>query len=75
MSEILENHFLCLITDSMEDTERVGIAQSVQLRAMAGQPGSIPSRSKFFLFSTASRPVLGPTQPRLRWVTGPISPG
>jgi hypothetical protein len=31
-------------------------------------------RDFFFLFATASRPVLGPIQPPIRWVPGPISP-
>jgi hypothetical protein len=35
---------------------------------------SIPGRSKIFLFSTASRPALGPTQPRIQWVLGAASP-
>jgi hypothetical protein len=28
-----------------------------------------------FLFTTASRPALGPTQPPIQWVSGFISPG
>jgi hypothetical protein len=30
---------------------------------------------KNFLFSTASRSVLGPTQPPIQWVPGALSPG
>jgi hypothetical protein len=30
--------------------------------------GSKSGRIKIFLFSTASRPVLGPTQPPIQWV-------
>jgi hypothetical protein len=30
--------------------------------------GSIRGRGKIFLFSTASRPALGPTQPPIQWV-------
>jgi hypothetical protein len=30
---------------------------------------------KIFLFSTPSRPTLGPTQPPIEWVQGALSPG
>jgi hypothetical protein len=33
-------------------------------------PGSIPGQCTIFLFSIASRPVLGPTQPPIRCVPG-----
>jgi hypothetical protein len=36
-------------------------------------PGSIPDRARFF--STASRLVLGPTKPPIKWVPIAISPG
>jgi hypothetical protein len=28
-----------------------------------------------FVFATASRPSLGPTQPRIQWVAGDVTPG
>jgi hypothetical protein len=37
--------------------------------------GSISGRGKTFLFSTASRPTLGPTQLPVQWVLGALSPG
>jgi hypothetical protein len=36
--------------------------------------GSIPGKGQIFLFSTASIPVLGPVQPAIQWVPGPLSP-
>jgi hypothetical protein len=41
---------------------------------MDGQ-GSSPNRDKIFLFSIASRPALGPTQPPIQWVPGTLSQG
>jgi hypothetical protein len=37
--------------------------------------GSITGRGKIFHFSTASRPVLGSTQPPIQRVSGALSPG
>jgi hypothetical protein len=37
--------------------------------------GSIPGRSKDFLYSTASRLTLGPTHPPIQWVLGALSQG
>jgi hypothetical protein len=34
-----------------------------------------PGKVKNFLFSTSSRPALGPTQPPIEWVLGALSPG
>jgi hypothetical protein len=39
------------------------------------RPGFDSRHCKIFLFSTASRPALGPTQPPIQWVRGPLSPG
>jgi hypothetical protein len=44
----------------------------------AGWPrnrGLIPGKGKIFLPSTASRSVLGPTQPYIQWVPRALSPG
>jgi hypothetical protein len=37
--------------------------------------GLIPGRCKIFLFSTASRPDLGPTQPPIQWEPRALSRG
>jgi hypothetical protein len=36
---------------------------------------SIPGRGKILLFSIATRPDLGPTQPPIQWVPGVKRPG
>jgi hypothetical protein len=36
---------------------------------------SIPDGGKIFLFSTASRPALRPTQPPMQWVLRALPPG
>jgi hypothetical protein len=44
----------------------------------AGRPrgrSSSPGKGKTCLFSTSSRPVLGPTQPPIQWVPGALSQG
>jgi hypothetical protein len=53
------------------------VAQSVSIATAYGldDRGSVPGRGKIFLYSTASRPTLGPTQPPSQWVSGGVSPG
>lgn len=48
------------------------VCQSVQWRAGVGGKGSI--FDKGFLFSTASRPAVGPTHPPIQWIPAAISP-
>jgi hypothetical protein len=48
----------------------VGIAMSYGLDVQS----SIPGREDF-LFSTATRPALGPTQPLIQWVLEALCPG
>jgi hypothetical protein len=53
---------------------KTGMAQSVHRRA--GQPGFDSWQGQYtFLYSTASRPALGPTQPPIQWVSGALPPG
>jgi hypothetical protein len=55
---------------------RAGIAESVQRRATGLMAvGSSPGRVKNFLFSTSSRPALGPSQPHVQCVPGALSLG
>jgi hypothetical protein len=54
-----------------DELGRVGIAMGYRLDG----PGSILGRGKIFLFSIASRPALGATQPPVQWIPGSLSPG
>jgi hypothetical protein len=58
-------HFTCPFHSS------VGIATGYGLDGRV----SIPGRGKIFLFSIASRPALGPTQPPIQWVPVRFSRG
>jgi hypothetical protein len=53
-----------------------GSSVSSVTRLRAGRPGldSLPGQ-ECLLIATASRPVLGPTQPYIQWVPGTLSPG
>jgi hypothetical protein len=57
----------------MSRDNAVGIATDYRLDDKRGQSSS-PNRVKNFLFSTSSRPVLGPTQPPFQWVLRALSP-
>jgi hypothetical protein len=52
----------------------VGIGDWLWVGRPRGRSSS-PSRIKNFLFSTSSRPLLGPTQPPIQWVPCALSPG
>jgi hypothetical protein len=49
---------------------------SIVIRLRAEIPGFISWQVEgiFFLFATASISALGPTQPPIQWVPGPLSP-
>jgi hypothetical protein len=53
----------------------VGIAQSVSDGLRAGRPGfDFRQGREILLYSSASRPALGPTQPPIQRVPGVLSP-
>jgi hypothetical protein len=53
-----------------------GSSASIVTRLRAGQWGFDSWQGqRSFLFATASRPILGPTQPPMQWISGPVSPG
>jgi hypothetical protein len=64
----------------MEETEKknrdssVGIATGHWLDKR-GLRVRFPAGLVIFLFTTASRPALGPTEPPIQWVPGALSPG
>jgi hypothetical protein len=47
----------------------------IELNGMERGRSSSPGRGKIFILSTSSRPVMGPTQPRIQWIPGALSPG
>jgi hypothetical protein len=51
----------------------IGTATGYGLNARGGQSLS-PCRGKIFLYSTASRSVVGPTQPPIQWVPWVLFP-
>jgi hypothetical protein len=71
--KIGHDRFLTFFCPIYYSSTGVGIAESVLLRA--GSPGLDSRQWKVFLFSTASTPALGPTQPPIQWVPGVLSPG
>jgi hypothetical protein len=67
---IFRQNFVKFQSIKFNPDNSVGIATGYGL----DDRGSILERGKI-LFSTASRPALGPTQPPIEWVPGAISPG
>jgi hypothetical protein len=66
-----------IIRAAISSKETAGITQSVYIQTgydLDGS-GSIPGRGKVFLFSTAFRPALGPTNPPIPRIPAAISPG
>jgi hypothetical protein len=72
---LLRNYRLCSYCDFLDYdivwSGRFGIAMD---HGIDGQ-GSSPWMGKIFLFSTAPRPILGPTQPPIQLVRGALPPG
>jgi hypothetical protein len=62
----------CGLHDTVQRAEQLS-RYSEGLRADGS--GSIPGKDNFFLFSTASRPVLGAIKPPIQWVLGGSFPG
>jgi hypothetical protein len=66
--------FVCIYFQCIWATTGVKIAQSVN-ELWAGRLGFYSLQCKIFLFSTVSRPTLGPTQPPIQWVWWSLSLG
>jgi hypothetical protein len=66
------NKHVCCIKYARSRGSSVGIATTLR----AGRSG-FDSRQRLwiFLFASVSRPALGPTQPPIQWVPGPLSLG
>jgi hypothetical protein len=61
-----------IITRSRNSVVGIATGYGLDYRGV-GVPS--PGRVKNFLFSMASRPALGPTQPPIQWVRGVKRPG
>jgi hypothetical protein len=73
--EEAENMFIYIVAivdvDTRSRDSSVGIATCYVLDGRV----AIPGRGTILLYSIASRPALGPTQPPIHWVPGALSPG
>jgi hypothetical protein len=70
-------HYLNIIRISSLFETGAGLAQWYSARLWAGWSWGFESRQEMwnFLFITASRPYLGPSQPPIQWVLGSLSMG
>jgi hypothetical protein len=64
-----ETEHICRISNLAPGTK----SDTLSLRA--GQPGLDFRQCKILLLSAVSRPTVGPTQPPIQWVQGPLSLG
>jgi hypothetical protein len=67
-------HFLLIILLSKSCDSSVGIALGYGLDDRGSRVRS-PAGLEIFLFTTASRTALGPSQPPIQWVPGALSLG
>jgi hypothetical protein len=54
---------------------RRGEYQTINRRSHGTAPTQAWQGQEFHIFSKAARPILVPTQPRMQWVPGELSPG
>jgi hypothetical protein len=56
-------------------THFISVSESMKARLRTGRPGFHSRQGqRFFLFPTASRPAVEPTQPPIQWLQGALSP-
>jgi hypothetical protein len=69
-------YIMCIFPYHLLKVCRAGIAQSVYQWATGWIAGvGFPAGATSFLYSIASRPAMGPTQPSIQWLPEDICPG
>jgi hypothetical protein len=73
-THILSVYFvICFLITKIETAWSWGNSMDIAMGLQDGQPGFDFWQEKMFLFFTASRLTLGPTQPPLQWILGAFS--
>jgi hypothetical protein len=71
----MKHHYILINSPIFKNERSWGSTAGIATGYDLDGHGSNPGRGKIFIFNTASRQALGPTQPSIQWVVGAVSPG